>query len=303
MSERLAATIALTERVTKADGKAKTNIPFLTVVRNTRATPPIPSVLSPSFCLILQGGKRIQFGEQIVDCPAGSFLVSVIRMPGLAQVVGASAHTPYIGLRIDLAPAEVAAVLSESGLQVRPPEGQPSIGSFVGRADDELLDLCCRLLRADASPRGAVFRASLIKQELIYHLLSGDYGHLFLQQVFFEQQGDGIAQAIVWIERHYDCAFTIEELARASNMSVSGLHHKFKALTAMGPLQYQKQLRLQEARRLMLSGAADVTAAALQVGYRSLSQFSREYARLFGMSPLRDVRTILQLAQVEALEL
>src|SRR5258708_37386970 len=135
-------------------------------------------------------------------------------------------------------------------------------------------------------PKEAPFLSALIKREMIYILLSGDYGHLFFQQVFFDQQADGVGKAIAWIKENYARSFTVEELAKSSNLSVSGLHHKFKAITTLGPLQYQKQLRLLEARRLMLSGSMDATTAALEVGYASPSQFSREYRRLFGLPPL-----------------
>lgn len=132
----------------------------------------------------------------------------------------------------------------------------------------------------------------LMMREMIYRLVSGNYGYLFLQQALYDQQSDGIGKAIGWIKENFSRPFTASELAKFSNMSVSSLQHKFKEITSMGPLQYQKQLRLQEARRLMLTGSVDVTAAALKVGYESPSQFNREYKRLFGMSPLKDIRQI-----------
>jgi AraC-like DNA-binding protein len=132
--------------------------------------------------------------------------------------------------------------------------------------------------------------------------LSGDYGHLFFQQLFFNQQTEGVGKAIAWIEENYARPFTVEELAKATNMSVSGLHHKFKTITTMGPVQYQKQLRLQEARRLMLSGSMDATTAALEVGYESPSQFSREYRRLFGLPPYQDIKALRSLPLGDAFE-
>jgi transcriptional regulator GlxA family with amidase domain len=127
---------------------------------------------------------------------------------------------------------------------------------------------------------------------MIFHLLSGEYKHLFLQQVFFDQQADGVGKAIAWIKENYTRSFTVEELAISFKMSVSGLQHKFKAITTMSPVQYQKQLRLQEARRLMLSGSTDATTAALTVGYESPSQFSREYRRIFSLPPLKDIKSV-----------
>lgn len=284
--------IALTEKITPLEGRIQTAIPFLYIVRNTQPTPPIPAVLTPSFCLILQGGKRIHFGQDIIDCRPGNFLTSMIAMPASAQVIGASKTTPYIGLRMDLTTQEIATVMTEADIKIKPVEKKLSIGTFVGTADAALHDLFVRLLSLINSPRDVRYLAALIKREMIFTLLTGDYGHLFFQQVFFDQQADGVGKAIAWIGDNFARSFTVEELARATNMSVSGLHHKFKAITAMGPLQYQKQLRLQEARRLMLSGAMDATTAALEVGYDSPSQFSREYHRLFGLPPFQDIKAI-----------
>ena len=186
------------------------------------------------------------------------------------------------------------AVVTEAGIQVKPRNKKLNTGAFVGRADAELLELFIRLLKLTERPAAAPYLSALIKREMIYHLLTGDYGHLFFQPAFFDQQAGGIGRAIAWIKENYACSFTVRELAQSNNMSVSGLQHKFKAVTTMGPLQYQKQLRLQEARRLMLSGAMDATTAALTVGYESPSQFSREYRRLFGLPPLKDIKAVRQ---------
>jgi AraC-like DNA-binding protein len=157
-------------------------------------------------------------------------------------------------------------------------------------------------LRIDFTTKEARFLSALIKREMLFHLLSGDSGHFFFQPVLFDQQADGIGKAIAWIREHYAHSFTVEELATSNNMSVSGLHHQFKAITTMGPLQYQKHLRLQEARRLLLSGSMDATTAALQVGYASPSQFSREYRRLFGLPPLQDRKAVRNSAAAGAFE-
>lgn len=294
--------IAITEGITIAEGRNRTIVPFLTIVRNTRQTPPIPAVLTPSFCLILQGGKRIHFGQDIIDCQPGNFLTSLIHMPASAQVVGASKTSPYLGLRLDLTIKEIASVVMEAEINIKPQDKKPYIGAFIGKADSKLLDLFIRLLKVIEKPKEAGFLSALIKREMIFNLLSGDYGHLFFQQVFFDQQAAGVGKAIAWIEENYARSFTVEELAKANNMSVSGLHHKFKAITRMGPLQYQKQLRLQEARRLMLSGSVDATTAALEVGYESPSQFSREYRRLFGLPPFRDIKALRKLPGISTFE-
>lgn len=137
---------------------------------------------------------------------------------------------------------------------------------------------------------------------MIFNLLSGDFGHLFLQKALFDQRADGVGKSIQWIIENYTRSFTVEELAKSFNMSTSGLHHKFKAITSMGPLQYQKQLRLQEARRLMLSGPVGATMAALTVGYESPSQFNREYRRLFGQPPLQDIKAMRRSSEAKGFE-
>jgi AraC-like DNA-binding protein len=210
-------------------------------------------------------------------------------MPTFAQVVNVTRQVPYIGLRVDFSTKEIASVVTDADIKVPVDEHQANLGTFIGNTDLELLDMFIRLLKLVDKPDKAEFLSSHIKREMIYNFLTGDHGHLFFQPVLFDQQVQGIGKVIDWIKRNYVQPFTVEELARSNNMSISRLHHQFKAITAMGPLQYQKLLRLQEARRLMLSGSKNVTTAALEVGYESPSQFSREYRRLFGLPPHRDI--------------
>ncbi|MBW4081197.1 AraC family transcriptional regulator [Paenibacillus sp. S150] len=284
---------ALAKRTAASDGRYQTAVPFLSINRYSHPTPPIPVVLTPSFCLILQGSKKVHFGRQIIFARSGDFLTSLISMPGTAQVNTTEDSVPYVGLRIDFTTQEIASVITEAGLKISPRDKKLTAGAFIGTTRTDQLELFIRLMKLLDMPEAeARFLSSLVKREMIFKLLSGEYGHLFFQQVFFDQQAEGIGSAIAWIKDHFSRSFTVEELAKASNMSVSGLHHKFKAVTTMGPLQYQKQLRLQEARRLMLSGAMDATTAALEVGYESPSQFNREYRRLFGLPPLQDIKSV-----------
>ena len=288
--------IAMTERITRAEGTTRTIVPFLSICRHTYQSPLIPTVLTPSFCLILQGEKELHLGQNCIAYHVGDYLASIIDIPASGQVVGATEETPYIGLRVDFTTKEIASVVMEAELGVKSKDNRAGTAAFIGRADADLLDIFIRLLKLVDKPKEVPFLSALIKREMIFHLLSGDYGHLFLQQALYDQQGDGIGRAIAWIKENFSRPFTVEELAKSSNMSVSGLHHKFKAITTMGPLQYQKQLRLQEARRLMLSGAMDATGAALEVGYESPSQFTREYRRLFGLPPLKDIKAVRETA-------
>ncbi|MCC3371490.1 AraC family transcriptional regulator [Cohnella sp. REN36] len=285
------------------EGRNQTAIPFFSLVRRNRPTPFMPGVLTPSFCLILQGTKKLHLGQDAIIYGAGDYLASLIDMPVSGQVVGATRQTPHIGLRIDLTAEEIAAVMGEAGISVKPIDKKPNLAAYVGKSDEHLQSLFIRLLELRGKPESEVrFLSSLIKREMIFRLLTGDYGHFFVQRAFMNQQNEGIGQAIEWIKTHYKRTFTIEEVARSSNMSVSGLHHKFKAVTTIAPLQYQKQLRLQEARRLLLNGFANATTAALEVGYESPAQFSREYRRLFGRPPLQDIKASRSLAVPEAFE-
>ena len=292
--------LAMTERMTNTEGRTQSLIPFLSLIRHSHQTPLIPVVLTPSLCLILQGTKQLRLGQDMLQYHAGDYLASVIDIPAPAQIIGATKQFPYLGLRIDFTTTEIASVVMEADITVKPQENKLNPGAFIGRSDADFLDACLRLLKLLAIPQETGFLSALIKRELLFHLLSGDYGHFFFQPVLFDQQADGVGKAIAWIREHYACSFTVEELAKSNNMSVSGLHHQFKAITTMGPLQYQKHLRLQEARRLMLSGSMDATAAALEVGYQSPSQFSREYRRLFGLPPLQDIKAVRKRSAADA---
>jgi AraC-like DNA-binding protein len=286
-----------------AEGRTKTSVPFFSLVQRNRPTAIIPGVLTPSFCLILQGVKKIHLGQDTIYYGAGDYLVSLIDIPASGQVIGATRQSPHIGLRIDITAEEIASVMTDTGISVKPLDRKLGPGAYVGKSDEHLQLLFIRLLELRGKPEAEIrFLSSLIKREMLFRLLTGDYGHLFVQQVFMDQQNEGISRAIEWIKENYNRTFTIEEVARSSKMSVSGLHHKFKAVTTMAPLQYQKQLRLQEARRLMLNGSANATAAALEVGYESPAQFSREYRRLFGLPPLQDIKAFHRIPVPEAFE-
>ncbi|QWU13225.1 AraC-type DNA-binding protein [Paenibacillus sophorae] len=284
--------IAMTDRIPLADGRTPTRVPFLSIIKSSRDTLRSQGVLTPSFCLTLQGTKKLYLGQNIFQYSAGDYLASLIDMPASAQVIGATEESPYLALRIDFTTQEIASVVMEAEIVTEPNEKDLGAGTFIGKSDAELLDIFSRLLKLIDKPKEVRFLSELIKREMIFNLLSGDFGHLFFQKALFDQRAEGVGKAIQWIKENYARCFTVEELAKSCNMSNSGLHHKFKAITTMGPLQYQKQLRLQEARRLMLSGPIGATTAALTVGYESPSQFNREYRRLFGLPPLQDIKAM-----------
>ncbi|WP_138756500.1 AraC family transcriptional regulator [Paenibacillus sinopodophylli] len=303
MQTKLDQILNMVDFLNLAEGRTETPVPFFSLVRRNRPTAIIPGVLTPSFCLILQGVKKLHLGQDTIYYGGGDYLVSLIDIPASGQVVGATRQSPYIGLRIDVTAEEIASVMTDTGISVKPFDRMLGPGAYIGKSDEHLQLLFIRLLELRGKSEAEIrFLSSLIKREMIFRLLTGDYGHLFVQRVFMDQQNEGISRAIEWIKKNYNRTFTIEEVARSSKMSVSGLHHKFKAVTTMAPLQYQKQLRLQEARRLMLNGFANATAAALEVGYESPAQFSREYRRLFGLPPLQDIKAFHRKPVPEAFE-
>jgi len=205
--------------------------------------------------------------------------------------VRATANKPYLLLNIELDPQEIAAIVLEA--QVAIDTQEPVRGAYVGKTDDALQESLYQLVRLlQAPPAEAAFLAVGLKREIIYRMLTGPYGRQLYQNIVLDQQDRGISKAIAWLKDHYDQPVKVEELAQATHMSVSSLHHRFKAVTTMGPMQYQKQLRLQQARALLLAGETDATTAAYRVGYESASQFSREYRRLFGAPPMQDIKKL-----------
>lgn len=271
------------------EGVLPTAIPFLSLIRYSRPTALNRGILSPSICLIVQGRKLVHVGSSVIPYGEGEYLVATVDMPAAGQVVQASPERPYIGLRLGLDPLELAEIAREAGM-ARPVERRAVAGAFAEPAGPEVVDALARLLKLAGHPRDAAMLAGMAKREILYRLLTGPNGHLFYQNLLLDAHEQGVGKAIVWIKQHYAEPLVVEQLAKVVNMSVSSLHHKFKDVTAMGPLQYQKQLRLQEARRLLSTGAVSAATAAQRVGYDSESQFSREYRRLFGAPPMRDTR-------------
>lgn len=276
-----------------SEGVTKTAIPYLSLMRCDRQTTFEPGVITPSFCVIVRGRKRLYLGEEILEYSAGDTLSSLVAIPATGMVVGATKENPYIGMKIELSLHEIASVITEAGLKFDRTDNTPRVGAFVGTASGDVMNIFLKMIRLIDKPE-EVYLAGLLKKEMLFRLLTGEYRHMFFQKSLFDQTANGVGRVIEWIRRNYAEGFSIDELARSYGMSVSALHHKFKAITTMSPLQYQKQLRLQEARRLLVSGQMDATTAALEVGYDSPSQFNREYRRLFGLPPLKDVKSFRQ---------
>jgi len=241
----------------------------------------------PSLGLALQGAKQILLGQQpFVHVPA-TYLVTSIDVPVSSQVLHASPEEPCLCLTYRLDLQRIRELLPE--VTVARVAAASSPGLSLSPFDSELLDPLLRLVRLLDAPRDLAVLGPLIERELLYRLLMGEQGARLAQIATSGSQSHQVSRAIDWLRRHYDAPLRIDELAARVNMSASSLHHHFRAITAMSPLQYQKQLRLHEARRLLLAGQSDAATVAHRVGYESPSQFSREYSRHFGAPPLRDV--------------
>lgn len=278
------------------DGEHRTAVPGLSLWRLSAPSEPAHVVHMPAICVIVQGGKRLLLADELYDYDAANHLVVSQDLPVMGQVVQASAQQPYLCVRLDFDLAALSAQAQHIAPQ-RPGGAMPSMrGLFVGRNSVDLLDPVLRLLKLLDTPQHVAALAPLLQQEILYRLLSGEEGYRLAQTIAGSGGSQRIAQAIAWLRERYDQALSIEEMARAAHMSPSSLHHHFKAVTAMSPLQYQKRLRLQEARRLLQAGSIDAATAAHRVGYQSPSQFCREYGRMFGVTPARDLREFKEKA-------
>jgi len=252
---------------------------------------PCHAVSVPAFCVIAQGSKELFLGDDRYQYDPMNYLLATIELPIVSQILEASSAQPYLSLRLDLDPTLVSSVIVEAGY----PSSQKSAvvkAIDVSPLDANLLDAVVRLVRLLDSPVEAPVLAPLIKREIIYRLLLGEQGERLRQIAVLGGYTHHIARAIDRLRQDFNQPIRIETIARELGMSVSGFHHHFKSVTAMSPLQFQKQLRLQEARRLMLGENLDATSAAYRVGYDDASHFNREYKRLFGEPPMRDVERL-----------
>lgn len=248
----------------------------------------------PGICIIAQGEKRVLLGNETYVYDANHYLITAVHLPTIAEVTLASQDKPYLGLRLKFNLHELSQLMADSKLP--PPRVQQSPrGMATGEVTLPLLSCFQRLLELLEEEQDIPILAPTIVREITYRLLIGEQGQRLRQISAVFSQGRQIAQVIDWLKDNYTEPFRIEDLAKQVNMSTSTFHHHFKSLTAMTPLQFQKNLRLNEARRLMLSEPTDAATAAFQVGYESASQFNREYSRLFGAPPLRDIKKLREM--------
>lgn len=281
----------LIERFTSGEGAHETPIPHLFLHRLSYPSTPLYAVYEPAFCIIAQGSKQVMVGDQVHVYDASKYLIVSVDVPIVAHIAEASPSEPFLGLRLDLDPAVIGALMMESDVK-RAATAQPGPSLGVSDLSGELIDAAVRLLRLLASPRDISILAPLAVREILYRLLRGEQTARLSEIAFAESKLQQVNRAIGWIKHHFREPFRMEALTGAAGMSASVLHQHFKTVTGMSPLQYQKQLRLQEARNLILSQSLDAATAGHAVGYDSPSQFSREYRRLFGAPPLRDVERL-----------
>jgi len=271
------------------DGSFELRIPGLHASRSSRTnTECVHAIRLPSLCIIAQGAKTVIVGEEVYEYDASRMIVFSVALPVAAQITQASYSEPYLALRLDLDPRKIAELV----LKVYPrgvPPVQERSAVYVSRVDVSIVNAATRLMECLAQPGDAELLAPLVVDEILIRLLRSPIGLRVAQMGFAESSVHRVAKAISWLHANFSQPMKVEHLAGLVHMSVSSFHEHFKSVTSMSPLHYQKVLRLQEARRLMLSAMMDAGTAGQRVGYLSASQFSREYSRFFGSAPTKDI--------------
>jgi AraC-like DNA-binding protein len=304
-SETLRALCVLAARYGTRAGFTSPMLPHLRLTASALPADPVCSVEGPAFAIVLQGAKRTMVGEKSYSYSAGQYLVLSLELPITAKVVRASVTEPFLSLGVLLRAQEIASLLLESAASdARPPLPQPGApadgaGVAVSESTPELLDAVLRLTRLLERPEDAAVLRPMIEREIHWRLLNGPNGALIRQIGLADSRLSQISRAVSWMRRNFNHGLRMESLAEMAGMSVSTFHRNFRAVTAMSPLQFQKQIRLQEARTRLIADPRDVAAVGFAVGYESPSQFSREYRRQFGESPGRDAARLLEAAQGE----
>jgi len=287
--DRIAELSALIDRHVVGTGICSTTMPHVSLIRADAPSTPTPAVYEASLCIIAQGSKRVSIGEHSVVYDAAHYLLVSVDLPLVGHVLDASPDRPYLCCKIDLDAAMLADLMaSEGGGMAR--TDLPVLGVYPG--DPDLIDAACRLVGLLDRPDTIRALAPLIEREILYRLLTGPHGPMLRHIATAGSHLNQVSRAIAAIRRRFDAPIRIDDVAAEAGMSSSSLHVHFKAITRMTPLEYQKQLRLQEARRLMLAEGATASTAGFAVGYESPSQFSREYRRLFGAPPRTDIERL-----------
>lgn len=274
------------------------DIPGLTLVKYESVTPPVSAIYEPSICLVAQGAKKVLLGDEEYIYDEGNALITTVGLPVVAAVTEASIEKPLLSVILKLDLRLIAQLMIESGIPSTN-SIQPDLGIALNSVSDELLNCFERLIVLQNSPADVPVLAPLIIKEIMYRLLISEFGPSLRQIAATGSHGQQIAKSINWLKENFTSQIRIEHLANMTGMSISTFHHHFRMVTAMSPLQFQKWLRLHEARRLMLVEHKDASSAAVKVGYESPSQFNREYKRQFGAPPLRDIKQLHKNGQTE----
>jgi AraC-like DNA-binding protein len=271
--------------------KRVTEIPGMSLHRRTRSTPPCRTTYRPGILVVAQGTKQASLGRTTFTYDESHFLLTAVDLPIVSWVAEATEEVPCLVLSLKFEMTMIRELLSREEIHIAdaPPD---SPGVSLGKMTPEFLSACCRLVGLLENPQDIPFLSGLIQREIVYRILRGPEGARLRAVATLGDQSHRTAKAIAWITANYAKPLHVEELAELASMGVSTLHHHFRMLTAMSPLQYQKQLRLQSARSLMLNNGLDAASAAFEVGYESATQFNREYSRFFGLPPMRDIKTL-----------
>jgi AraC-like DNA-binding protein len=275
---------------THAEGPVATNVPGLGLSRRSAPSECYSAAYEPELVVCVQGEKHINVGGTMHVCDGSNFLLTSIDLPVVSQIVRASKDEPFLALSLKLEMPVVREILSQDEFLV-PGVASATRGMVVGKSPVELLSACSRLLDLLDKPADIPFLGSLMQREILYRLLRSPLGKHLRAIATLGEQSNRTAKAVAWLKTNYSKPLRVEDLASVAQMGVSTFHHQFRSLTAMSPLQYQKRLRLHVARVRMLTEGLDAASAAFEVGYESASQFNREYSRLFGQPPMRDIKS------------
>jgi len=281
--------IQVIDRNTSHEGVNETSINSLFFIRESHITDPKYRVYKPSLCIVVSGVKELLLGNERFKYGPRNYLVASVDLPVTGQVIEATPNAPYLALKIEFNPSQILEILTDTEFPTNS-KVNAKRAIFVNELEGSILDAVIRLVRLLDSAEDIPILAPIFTKEILYRVVRGQNGSI-LQQIAIEgSTTNRISEVIEQIKANFYKSLRIEELAEIANMSVSSLHRHFKDVTAMSPLQFQKHLRLQEARLLLLSESSDAADVAFRVGYESPSQFSREYSRLFGFPPKEDLK-------------
>jgi AraC-like DNA-binding protein len=275
---------------TTIEGELHTPIHGFSLYRRSAPTPCTSAAYMPRLTIFVQGEKRVNLGPTTYTCDGTTFLLTAVDLPVISQVTKATEQEPILGVLLKLDMPAIRKILSEEELAL-PAEPADTRGMAIGITSPQLLSACSRLIDLLDTPQDIPFLSHLIQHEIIYRLLRSPQGMHLRAIATLGEQSHRTARVVTWLRTNYDKPLRIEDLAIMAQMGVSTLHHHFRSLTAMSPLQYQKQLRLHVARERMINDGLDAASAAFEVGYESASQFNREYSRFFGQPPIREIKS------------